>query len=251
MALAAFFAGATFGLAAFFGFGVRGFLMAADFLIDFCFDAFGLDGATFLAAGFLALTAAGFFAAGFFAAGFLATFFALGFFALAAFGFFAAFGFAGLAALADSLNDPLAPLPLVCTKLPPAVAFFKYFLMNGANLSASTLLFEAMYFLIACNDEPPRSCRFLMALLTNCDVGGCDGLAFLAFGAFGLAATLTGSPMLTFTLFLFNLLELIKINTFREYKHCQLTGRYINRDRSLRNARRAKTSTLNESSNEC
>lgn len=162
LALAAFFAGATFGLAAFFGLGARGFLMVADFLVDFCFGAFGLAGA-FLAAGFLALAAAGFFAVGFLATAFLVA----GFFALAAFGFLAAFGLAGLAALADSLNDPLAPLPLVCTKLPPAVAFFKYFLMNGANFTASTLLFDAMYFLMACNDEPPRSCKFLMALSTN------------------------------------------------------------------------------------
>lgn len=40
-----------------------------------------------------------------------------------------------------------------------------------------------MYFLMACNDEPPLSFRFLMALLTISDVGGWFGLArgFFAF----------------------------------------------------------------------
>jgi len=41
-------------------------------------------------------------------------------------------------ALDGSLNDPEAPCPLVCTSSPDSTAFFKYFLMKGANVCMST-----------------------------------------------------------------------------------------------------------------
>ena len=40
-----------------------------------------------------------------------------------------------------------------------------------------------MYFLIAGSDEPPRSFKLFMALLTIFDVGGWDGLTRGFFGA--------------------------------------------------------------------
>ena len=40
---------------------------------------------------------------------------------------------------AASLKEPDAPLPLVWTKVPDITADFKYFLINGATFSASTL----------------------------------------------------------------------------------------------------------------
>lgn len=40
---------------------------------------------------------------------------------------------------AASLKDPEAPFPFVCTKAPETTDDFKYFLMNGATFSASTL----------------------------------------------------------------------------------------------------------------
>lgn len=82
----------------------------------------------------------------------------------------------------SSLKDPEAPLPLVCIRVPDSTAFFRYFLMNGANFSASTLYWAAMYFLIACKDEPLRSLSSAIALFTISDVFGWLGLAlgFLA-----------------------------------------------------------------------
>lgn len=38
-----------------------------------------------------------------------------------------------------SLKDPDAPFPFVCTNDPDATALLRYFLMNGASFSASTL----------------------------------------------------------------------------------------------------------------
>lgn len=50
--------------------------------------------------------------------------------------------------------------------------------MNGANFSASTLYCAAIYFLIACREDPLRSFSSLMALFTISEVFGCVGLAF-------------------------------------------------------------------------
>src|SRR5436189_2433518 len=52
-------------------------------------------------------------------------------------------------AVDDNLNEPLAPLPFVCTSAPDATLALIYFLMNGANFSASTLYVAELYFLIA------------------------------------------------------------------------------------------------------
>lgn len=53
--------------------------------------------------------------------------------------FFSAAGLAAPAAVLANLKDPEAPLPFVCTSAPEATDAFKYFLMNGATFSASTL----------------------------------------------------------------------------------------------------------------
>lgn len=160
---AAFFAGEAglaFAAVAFFGLGALGFFVGT-LVTFFTFEAAGAaffalaaaafgDLGAFLAAGafFLAGAAAAEEAdAG--AARFVAALTDLAFFGLAAaaflglaaafFGFDAA-GFAAVAGLAlDNLNEPEAPLPLVCTSSPEVTADFKYFLMNGANFSASTL----------------------------------------------------------------------------------------------------------------
>jgi hypothetical protein len=77
------------------------------------------------------------------AAGFLVAVFAFG---LAIF-FFSVPSFLA----AGNLNDPEAPLPLVYKSFLSATAFFKNFLMNGADFSQSTLYVVAKYFSIACN----------------------------------------------------------------------------------------------------
>src|SRR5436190_14535761 len=124
---AAFFGVLGFFTAAFFGFGDLGFLVGGLETFFALLGDFGL--ATFLAAVF--------FAAVFFAA----------------LGFFSPFGLVGVLAfltlttpeaalpspLTDSLNEPDAPLPLGWVSLPDATAAFRYFLMNGASFSASTL----------------------------------------------------------------------------------------------------------------
>lgn len=85
----------------------------------------------------------------------------------------------------SSLNDPEAPLPFVWMSAPDSTALFKYFLMKGASFSASTLYEAAMYFLIACREEPLRSFSSMMALFTISEVLGCVGFAlgFLAAAA--------------------------------------------------------------------
>ena len=115
-----FFLGAAFLAAgfftAFFGLGAFGFLGVFAF---FSFlGAFGFL-AAFLGV-FLAAGLAAFF-----------TFFAAGFFAFLT-------GFSAFLA-ADSLKDPLAPLPLVWIRAPLVTADLRNFLMNGASLSTSTL----------------------------------------------------------------------------------------------------------------
>ncbi|XP_063836693.1 uncharacterized protein LOC135085837 isoform X2 [Ostrinia nubilalis] len=156
-------AGLDFGVAAaFFGLGALGFLVGGLAV----FLAFGAAAALPLAA------AAGFLAAGFFfaAAAFLSLVAAEGFAfegddaALEAAPFFAlpaadaavtfldladaaaaplagllAAGFLDAADLDSNLNEPEAPLPLVWIKAPDSTALFRYFLMKGANFSASTL----------------------------------------------------------------------------------------------------------------
>jgi hypothetical protein len=86
----------------------------------------------FLATGFLILVGLAFAFLALEAAGFLAAVFA---FSLATF-FFSAPSFFEAA---GNLNDPEAPLPLVWMSFQSATAFFKNFLMNGANFSQSTL----------------------------------------------------------------------------------------------------------------
>lgn len=112
---------------------------------------------------------------------------------LAAAGFFADEDFD------SSLNDPEAPLPFVWIRAPDSTALFKYFLMNGASFSASTLYWAAMYFLMACSEDPLRSLSSLMALFTISEVLGCVGFAlgFLAppaaAEAFGFFAGVAGA----------------------------------------------------------
>lgn len=138
-----FFFGAAFlafaGLAvAFFGLGALGFFVGeplAGFL--------ALDGAAvfFDFAGDLLGVFATFFAFDFPAAGFFVSFLAAGFFPDAALApnevvaFFDSDPFSA----DDSLKLPLAPFPLVCTNEPDVTADLRYFLMKGANFSASTL----------------------------------------------------------------------------------------------------------------
>lgn len=83
--------------------------------------------------------------------------------------------------LDSNLKDPDAPLPFVWIKAPDSTALFRYFLMNGANFSASTLYWAAMYFLIACSDDPLRSFSSLMAFVTISEVFGCVGFALAFF----------------------------------------------------------------------
>jgi hypothetical protein len=206
-----YFLAAAFLADAFFGFGLLGFFGALAF-----FSFFGLFAA------FLALLAGAFFffspeAAGAFlaAAGLAADFFfglavfaaedgllflageALVFPAAAAvvflgedaffvFFFFPSAFFSDLPELVLSLNEPLAPFPLVWTRLPLATADLRYFLIKGDNFSTSTLYVAPTYFLMACRDDPPRSLRLVMAALTMSDVFGCEGvvLGFLALAAF-------------------------------------------------------------------
>nr|XP_011313837.1 PREDICTED: uncharacterized protein LOC105273229 [Fopius arisanus] len=178
------------GETVFFGLGALG-LAVGTFV---AFLAFGLLG---LAAAFTTLgLAAGFFTAGFFGE---AAFFALGFAAsvfftgfltatfvddpsfLAALGL--AFGFEASVFFAASLNDPDAPFPLVCTKVPAVTADFRYFLMKT---------------------------RVLTAVLTISAVLGCVGLGFgfLAFAAFFTASALGAG-------------DAVDAATVR--KHCHLT----------------------------
>lgn len=182
------------GAAAFLGFGAFGFLVGGLAL----FFAFGAALLGF-AAGFLA--AAGFFLA---AAAFLSLIAALGLAAAADFflGDAADLGFLGDLLAADfglaadeddgflavaffdsNLNEPDAPLPLVWMSAPDSTALFRYFLMKGANFSASTLYVAAMYFLIAWSDDPLRSFISLMALFTISDVLGWVGFALGFFAA--------------------------------------------------------------------
>lgn len=177
--------------ATFFGFGALGFLVGAlEALLAFD-GVFALGG---LAAGPLARTfrfsatgttaffeAAAGFLPGFLAMAFLGPVTALGAAARCDFGF----GVADSDLPAESLNDPDAPFPLVCTRAPDATAVFKYFLMNGASFSASSLYVEETYFLIACRDDPPRSFRLLIAAFTISEVRGCAGFER---GFFDLAA---------------------------------------------------------------
>ena len=94
-----------------------------------------------------ALAAFGLAAAGaFFGEAAFFVFLAAGFLAAAAFGFFGEAGFlaaaffgAAFSPATFNLKDPEAPLPFVWIKSPLVTAAFKYFLMNGANFSASTL----------------------------------------------------------------------------------------------------------------
>lgn len=51
----------------------------------------------------------------------------------------AADGFVELDVAEANLKEPDAPLPFVCTSDPEATEAFRYFLMNGATFSASTL----------------------------------------------------------------------------------------------------------------
>jgi hypothetical protein len=97
---------------------------------------FALAALAFLADAFLAGDA--FFAA--FGLSPLAALFAGDFFLAApAFFFSPPAGFEGFDPEDANLKDPEAPFPLVCTKAPDATEAFKYFLMNGATFSASTL----------------------------------------------------------------------------------------------------------------
>jgi hypothetical protein len=139
-------------LALYFFFGLA-FFGALDFAAVFGRGALGFFVGTFVA--FLTFEGDFLGAAGearfFFSADLAAAFFgALTFFPLAAlcftFGADAArprAGAVGAAAFsvfgAANLNDPEAPLPLVWTSSPEATAVFKYFLMNGDNISESTL----------------------------------------------------------------------------------------------------------------
>lgn len=174
---AAFFAGdlaAGVGFV-FFGLGAFGFFVGAPFADFFAFDG---DFGAFAAAAAAALPAFFFSTAAFFgdlaffsptaaAAFFLAAavvptvgaFFAdfgrlaavaaaavvvlaftAVFFALAPPSVAAAAAAAALpAAGAASLNDPLAPLPFVCTNTPDVTAFLRYLRMKGETFSASTL----------------------------------------------------------------------------------------------------------------
>ena len=128
----------AFAFATFFGLGAFGFFVggfAAFFAFEGDFLAFAADG------GF-------FFSDIFFGAAFLGDLGALDFvletcfFSLGAplprAGADVAAAFSGLADDAN-LNEPEAPFPLVCTNSPDATAAFRYFLMNGANFSESTL----------------------------------------------------------------------------------------------------------------
>ncbi|GBP00179.1 hypothetical protein EVAR_62508_1 [Eumeta japonica] len=74
-----------------------------------------------------------------------------------------------------------------------------------AHASASTLYWAAIYFLMACREEPLRSFSSLIALLTISEVFGCVGFAFgflttppppptaVAFGFFAAAAVVAGA----------------------------------------------------------
>lgn len=93
----------------------------------------------------------------------------------------AAAGFLEEEDLDSNLNEPDAPLPLVWMRAPDSTALFRYFLMKGANFSASTLYWAAMYFLMACSEDPLRSFNSLMALFTISEVLGCVGFAFAFF----------------------------------------------------------------------
>lgn len=141
-----------------FGLGAFGFLVGV-----FAFFAFGalLAGDfSFFATAFFAAPLAAFgvtaaFAA-FLAAVLLAADAAFGFAAsldagLVVFAAFLGFGFVTFLAPAllalpvlplpaiGNLNDPDAPFPFVCNNEPDTTADFKYFLINGANFSESTL----------------------------------------------------------------------------------------------------------------
>src|SRR5277367_6470214 len=174
-----YFLAAAFLAEAFLGFGLLGFFGAFAF-----FSFFGLFAA------FLALLAGAFFffsldaAGAFFSAAGLAAVVFLGEDAFFVFFFFPSVFFSDLPAL--SLNEPLAPFPLVWTRLPLATADLRYFLIKGDNFSTSTLYVAPTYFLIAWRDDPPRSFRLVMAALTISDVFGCEGvvLGFLALAAF-------------------------------------------------------------------
>ena len=143
--LAAYFLAVVFFfLATFFGLGVFGFFRLALLLVFFA-----LAGVLFaLAAGlaFLTVVAGSFLAAAAAAA------------AAVVGGFLAA-----AAAAAANLNEPLAPVPFVCTSVPLATPAFNAFLMNGASLQTSTLYMLAIFFLIALSDEPLRSFSALIA----------------------------------------------------------------------------------------
>lgn len=203
----------VFGAAlAVFGLGVL--VLAAGALVAFlvldrlftCAAAFCFAAAsTFFAAAVLAVffAGAGFFSTWVFLAG--AAFFSAGaFFATTAF----FFGVVFLAVmdfltvrflssgpgLVGNLNEPDAPLPLVCTTAPDVTAAFKYLLMKGANFSPSTLYVEAMYFLIAWTDEPLRSFNSLIAVVTILAVDGCDDFCCWVF-ALDLAAFFAGGEL--------------------------------------------------------
>lgn len=100
----------------------------------------------------------------------------------------------------SSLNEPDAPLPFVCMRAPDSTALLRYFLMNGASFSESTLYWAAIYFLIACREEPLRSFNSFIALFTISDVLGWVGFAFgflaappAAAEAFGFFAGVAGA----------------------------------------------------------
>lgn len=194
--------GFALGAAAFLALGAFGFLVGG-FVVFFALGAAeGLDffGVAFLAAGLL-----------FTAAAFLTFGDALALDGEAAFFFGAAVALFGLTTLvagflpapdafASSLNEPDAPLPLVWMSAPDSTALLRYFLMNGASFSASTLYWAAMYFLMACRDEPLRSLRSLIALFTISEVFGCVGFAFgflVAADAFVFLAGVAGAGVST------------------------------------------------------
>lgn len=71
-----------------------------------------------------------------------------------------------------SLNEPLAPVPLVWISEPLATPDFSDFLMNGASLATSTLYVLAIVFLIALSDEPLRPFSSLIDAWIMSAVGG-------------------------------------------------------------------------------
>lgn len=86
-----------------------------------------------------------------------------------------------------NLKEPAAPLPVVRINVPLSTEVVKYFLMKGVIFSASILYVSVTYFLMACKEDPSRSFRLWMALVTMLDVGGWPVIWAFLVVAFGFA----------------------------------------------------------------